>query len=37
MNPSGFGCEDCDGCHDGKHAFKTTGFECFKCHQVNEK
>ncbi len=22
----------CDGCHDGQHAFKTTGFECARCH-----
>jgi c(7)-type cytochrome triheme protein len=22
----------CDPCHDGKQAFKTTGFECFRCH-----
>jgi c(7)-type cytochrome triheme protein len=24
----------CDGCHDGKYAFKTTGFECYRCHAV---
>lgn len=24
--------QSCDGCHDGKAAFKTTGFECKKCH-----
>lgn len=24
--------QTCDGCHDGKHAFKTTGFGCAKCH-----
>lgn len=23
---------DCEGCHDGKSQFKTTGFECSKCH-----
>jgi c(7)-type cytochrome triheme protein len=23
---------DCDGCHDGKSAFKTTGFACARCH-----
>jgi c(7)-type cytochrome triheme protein len=23
---------DCDGCHDGKLAFKTTGFGCVRCH-----
>ena len=23
---------DCDGCHDGKTAFKTTGFGCPRCH-----
>lgn len=23
---------DCDGCHDGKLAFKTTGFGCARCH-----
>lgn len=23
---------DCEGCHDGKHTFKTTGFECARCH-----
>jgi hypothetical protein len=22
----------CDGCHDGKTAFKSTGFECARCH-----
>ena len=22
----------CDGCHDGRHAFKTTGFACARCH-----
>jgi hypothetical protein len=22
----------CDGCHDGKTSFKTTGYECYKCH-----
>lgn len=22
----------CDGCHDGTHAFKSTGFQCAKCH-----
>lgn len=22
----------CDGCHDGKYAFKTTGFQCYRCH-----
>jgi c(7)-type cytochrome triheme protein len=22
----------CDGCHDGRRAFKTTGFGCAKCH-----
>jgi c(7)-type cytochrome triheme protein len=22
----------CDGCHDGRSAFKTTGFECARCH-----
>jgi hypothetical protein len=24
--------QSCDGCHDGTRAFKTTGFECKKCH-----
>lgn len=24
--------EYCDGCHDGNHAFKTTGFGCHRCH-----
>jgi c(7)-type cytochrome triheme protein len=23
---------DCDGCHDGKSAFKSTGFGCARCH-----
>jgi hypothetical protein len=23
---------DCEGCHDGKHTFKTTGFSCARCH-----
>src|SRR6185436_11212482 len=23
---------DCDGCHDGRTAFKTTGFGCARCH-----
>jgi hypothetical protein len=23
---------DCEGCHDGKHQFKTTGFGCARCH-----
>jgi predicted CXXCH cytochrome family protein len=23
---------DCEGCHDGKHTFKTTGFGCARCH-----
>ena len=23
---------DCDGCHDGKIEFKTTGFGCVRCH-----
>lgn len=23
---------DCDGCHDGKITFKTTGFGCARCH-----
>ncbi len=22
----------CDACHDGEAAFKTTGFECYRCH-----
>lgn len=22
----------CDGCHDGAHAFKSTGFQCARCH-----
>jgi hypothetical protein len=22
----------CEGCHDGKSSFKTTGFECARCH-----
>ena len=22
----------CDGCHNGEHAFKTTGFQCYRCH-----
>lgn len=26
--------KSCGGCHDGKHAFKTTGFGCAKCHGV---
>jgi c(7)-type cytochrome triheme protein len=24
--------QQCDACHDGKLAFKTTGFGCAKCH-----
>ncbi len=24
--------KSCDSCHDGKLAFKTTGFDCVKCH-----
>ncbi len=24
--------KSCDGCHDGGHAFKTTGFGCYRCH-----
>jgi hypothetical protein len=24
---------DCEGCHDGKLTFKTTGFECSRCHR----
>lgn len=24
--------KSCDGCHDGKLAFKTTGFQCYRCH-----
>ena len=24
--------KQCEGCHDGKAAFKTTGFECARCH-----
>ena len=24
----------CDGCHDGQHAFKTTGFQCARCHSA---
>jgi hypothetical protein len=23
---------DCEGCHNGKNQFKTTGFECARCH-----
>ncbi len=23
---------DCDSCHNGKNSFKTTGFECSRCH-----
>ena len=23
---------NCEGCHDGKSSFKTTGFECARCH-----
>lgn len=23
---------DCEGCHDGKTTFKTTGFDCARCH-----
>jgi c(7)-type cytochrome triheme protein len=23
----------CEGCHDGKSSFKTTGFECARCHK----
>jgi hypothetical protein len=26
--------KSCGGCHDGEHAFKTTGFGCAKCHGV---
>ena len=26
------GKPDCTGCHDGDHAFKTSGFECARCH-----
>lgn len=25
---------DCEGCHDGKVAFKTTGFGCARCHTL---
>lgn len=25
--------KQCDSCHDGKTSFKTTGFECAKCHR----
>ncbi len=28
--------ESCDACHDGKLAFKTTGFGCVKCHGENQ-
>lgn len=24
--------KSCDTCHDGKAAFKTTGFQCYRCH-----
>lgn len=24
---------DCDDCHDGQHAFSTTGFDCARCHR----
>lgn len=24
---------DCDGCHNGKITFKTTGFDCARCHK----
>jgi c(7)-type cytochrome triheme protein len=24
---------DCEGCHNGKLAFKTTGFDCARCHR----
>jgi c(7)-type cytochrome triheme protein len=24
--------KSCAGCHDGRHAFKTTGFDCARCH-----
>jgi c(7)-type cytochrome triheme protein len=24
--------KQCDACHDGKSAFKDTGFECYRCH-----
>lgn len=26
------GMARCDDCHDGQHAFSTTGFECARCH-----
>lgn len=29
--------EYCDGCHDGKNAFKTTGFGCYNCHGEGSK
>jgi hypothetical protein len=29
--------KDCDSCHDGKHAFKTTGFRCYECHGAKAK
>ena len=24
--------KNCDGCHNGQNAFKTTGFTCYRCH-----
>lgn len=29
--------QSCDGCHDGKTAFKTTGFGCYRCHSESQK
>ena len=26
----------CDACHNGKTSFKTTGFQCYRCHQQKE-
>jgi c(7)-type cytochrome triheme protein len=26
----------CDTCHDGEAAFKTTGFECYRCHSESK-
>ncbi len=27
--------KSCDGCHNGQHAFKTTGFSCYRCHATD--
>jgi c(7)-type cytochrome triheme protein len=29
--------QSCDGCHNGKTSFKSTGFECSKCHTTQKQ